>query len=250
MQNKKNWEESINVRIYDLDLTEKLSFISICNYLQESATKHADSLNMSSWHLTELNITWILYRIQIKMNGYPGFNKKVTIDTWPAVIRDPYDFRAFRIYNEDNKEIGSALYNWLLIDLDTRKPVRIPEFLYECHDTERELPFSTKFKRLKKLDKVDNKKEFNVLYNDIDINKHTNNVSYINWVLESIPFDVRNNYQISEFEIEFRAETFYNEKVISESEEIKNTNSIIFNNQLLNKDNNIIALAKTQVRIE
>ena len=48
MKNKKNWEESINIRIYDLDLTERLSFISICNYLQESATKHADKLNMSS----------------------------------------------------------------------------------------------------------------------------------------------------------------------------------------------------------
>ena len=134
MSNKKNFEESLNIKIYDLDLTEKLSFISVCNYLQESATKHADKLNISAWHLIELNITWVLYRIQIKMDKYLGFNERLIIDTWPAVIKDPYDFRAFRIFNKDNIEIGSALYNWLLIDLDTRKPVRIPEFLYKYHD--------------------------------------------------------------------------------------------------------------------
>jgi medium-chain acyl-[acyl-carrier-protein] hydrolase len=247
MKNKKNYKESMNVRIYDLDLTERLSFPSICNYLQESATKHADELNISAWHLTELNITWVLYRIQVKMNEYPGFNKKVKIDTWPAIIKDPCDFRAFRIFNEKNIEIGNALYNWLLINLDTRKPVRIPEFLYECHDTEREIPFSINFKRLKKLDKIDYSKKFSVLYDDIDIVKHTNNVSYIKWALESIPFEIRSNYQIDEFEIEFRVETFYNDKIISESEKIEDDEKIIFNHQLLNKENNIIALAKTQI---
>ena len=128
MSNSKNWKESINVRIYDLDLTGKLSLISICNYLQQSATKHADKLNISSWHLTELNITWILYRLQVKVKEYPNYDKKLIIDTWPAIIKDPYDFRAFRIFNENNIEIGNALYNWLLIDLETRKPVRIRKF--------------------------------------------------------------------------------------------------------------------------
>ena len=247
MNNNKNLKESINIRIYDLDLTEKLSFISICNYLQDAATKHADMLNISAWHLTELNITWILYRIQIKMSKYLGFNKKVIIDTWPAIIKDPYDFRAFRIFDENNNEIGSALYNWLLIDLESRKPVRIPEFLYKYHDMEREIPFSIQFKRLKKLEKVDYRKEFNVLFSDIDINKHTNNVNYIKWALEAIPFDVRNDKKINEFEIEFRSETFYNEKIISESEKIEEDGKIIFKHQLLNKEDNIIALAKTQI---
>ncbi len=248
VKNKEIWKESINIRIYDLDLKGKLSLTSVCNYLQESATKDADNLNISSWHLSELKITWVLYRIQLKINEYPGFNKKIVIDTWPAIIKDPHDFRAFRIYNENNDEIGSALYDWLLIDLDTRKPVRIPEFLYECHNPEREIPFPTQFKRLKKLNNTDYKKEFNVLYNDIDINNHSNNVSYINWVLESIPFDIRSNKEINEFEIEFRAETFYDDKIISESEKQEFNNNIIFNHQILNKDNNIIALARTQFR--
>ena len=81
----------------------------------------------------------------------------------------------------------------------------------------------------------------------MDINKHTNNVSYIKWVLEAIPFDIRSNYQINEFEIEFRAETFYNEKIISESEKIEDNDQIIFNHQLLDKESKIIALAKTQI---
>src|SRR4030042_4245243 len=105
MSNNNIWKESINIRIYDLDMKGKLSLTSVCNYLQESATKDADNLNISSWHLTELNITWVLYRIQLKMNEYPGFNKKIVIDTWPAIIKDPHDFRAFRIYNENNDEI-------------------------------------------------------------------------------------------------------------------------------------------------
>ena len=247
MKNNKNWKEPINIRIYDLDLTEKLSFISISNYLQETATKHADKLNISAWHLDKLNITWILYRIQIKMNKYLGYNEKVVIDTWPAVIKDPYDFRAFIIFDENNNEIGSALYNWLLIDLETRKPVRIPEFLYEYHDPEREIPFSIQFKRLKKLEKVDYRKEFNVMYSDIDIIHHTNNVSYIKWALEAIPFEIRNDYKINEFEIEFKTETFYNDKIISESEMKEEDGKIIFKHQLLNKDNNIITLAKTQI---
>jgi medium-chain acyl-[acyl-carrier-protein] hydrolase len=244
----KNWIEEIDIRYYDLDLNGKLSFPALSFYIQEAATKHANELKMASFQLTHLNIIWVLYRLQVRMDHYPGFDEKIVIDTWPATIKNPYAYRAFRMFDKEEKEIGGALSTWILIDIDSRRPVRMPDFIYPLHNTERELPITTDFKRMKELETVTAQKEFEVLFTDIDTNKHTNNVSYIKWALETLPFDLRSESSIKEFDIEFRAETFHGDKIISQCENVPSQEGQMFKHQISDaKDKRILALARTLI---
>jgi acyl-ACP thioesterase len=60
----------------------------------------------------------------------------------------------------------------------------------------------------------ESKKSYEVRYSDIDIHHHVNNIKYIEWILDSVPTEMNRTHQIHTFEINFLAESSY-EDVIS-----------------------------------
>ena len=59
-------------------------------------------------------------------------------------------------------------------------------------------------------------REFEVRYNDLDVNFHTNNGNYIIWAFEPLDFEFRNSHKIKTLDIVFKKETKYGEKIISQ----------------------------------
>jgi acyl-ACP thioesterase len=51
----------------------------------------------------------------------------------------------------------------------------------------------------------------------VDINSHANYLSFLEWILESIPPEVRIESQIAEMEIHFLREASYGEEILSKS---------------------------------
>jgi medium-chain acyl-[acyl-carrier-protein] hydrolase len=49
----------------------------------------------------------------------------------------------------------------------------------------------------------------------LDLNKHVNNVVYIQWALEAVPEDVLTRRRPVELEVSYRAEAFYGDAVLS-----------------------------------
>ena len=48
---------------------------------------------------------------------------------------------------------------------------------------------------------------------DIDINNHTNNISYIVWLLESLPAEYHETVSLAELEINYLAETMLDDRI-------------------------------------
>ena len=74
------------------------------------------------------------------------------------------------------------------------------------------------FEKIKSPEKIDFQKEFEVRYNDLDVNEHANNGNYIVWAFEPLDFDFKTSHKIKTLDMIYKKELKFGEKVISQIE--------------------------------
>ena len=201
------------VRSYECGPEGAASFSSICNYLQEAASRHAEQLGFSKANFMAdgENISWVLTRMVVKMSRYPVWNDEVTVETFPRGGRKIVAWRDFEVKDAKGETLGVASSEWMIIDLATRKIHAIPENVFAAND-----PANTPVLGLEPFAKfrfpadteVRQPETFTAMKSQIDLNGHVNNVHYINWMLE--PCESRCP---AEMEVVFRSETFAGDEV-------------------------------------
>jgi acyl-ACP thioesterase len=217
--------ESFKIRSSEVHADGLITLPAIGNYLQEIAGDSAQQLGFSIEQLIEKNITWVLTRLKIELNDYPKWRETIQVETWPSGYDRMVATRDFRIWNAKKECVGKATSIWMLLDLNSRRPVNVEPVLAEFakENPDRALVIH----RDDRLDLVENpteKKFFNVRYGDLDLNNHVNNVHFMEWVLEAVPATVREAKKLQSLDIQFRAECFYGDRIESQAEFINETN--------------------------
>jgi acyl-ACP thioesterase len=210
---QKVYRQEFIVRSYEIDPQGFASIQTICNYLQECAFNHAHILGLSVQALFEKNLTWVLSRLHVKMDNYPMWGKSVFLETWPSGASGKFAIRDFLISDSHDNIIGRATTSWMLLDLESFKPISMPEFIMNINLPDRDRELDSEFPKLPEIDHADIEKTFNVRFSDLDGNRHVNNVRYIEWAAETIPIEIWREYRITELEIGFRSETNYGDRV-------------------------------------
>lgn len=239
-----SFEEQFTIRANEINTDKKATLSTICNLLQEIAGNNARQLEFDITDLQENKLTWILYRLNVQMDRFPEWRETITIKTWPSGGDGLRAWRDFLIFCEDGKEIGRSVSYWLMMNIESRRPVRIPEKILQMapEDIDHVLPLTdTNFSSF---DDPDNSLTFEVRKSDLDLNMHVNNVQYIDWMEECLPDDIH----IWEFDIQFKAEATYGETVTVEFKSVSAGNRL-YMNQILKEDRRtILALAKTKTK--
>ena len=83
---------------------------------------------------------------------------------------------------------------FFFINIDRRRPARIPEEKYELYGEDKNNPRDVDMEDVEKVERVTNEKQFQIRYSDIDSNGHVNNVKYAELALEAVPEDIIKNY--------------------------------------------------------
>lgn len=176
---------------------------ALCYLLQEVAGNNALQLDFDISQLQEQNLTWMLHRLHLQMDRLPAWRDRITIRTWPSGGDRLRAYRDFSIRDDNEHEIGRCVSYWLMLNLDTRRPVRIPPAIQQMGggDDEHLLPLQ-KQRLAAEAESDDGAVTFRVRRSDLDMNRHVNNVKYIEWALARLPEDK----EVCEIDIEFRAE--------------------------------------------
>lgn len=207
------YEKIFEVPYYQCDNRGDLASEYLLKYLGEMANLHSDELGLSFDYFKEKNMAWVLNRWKVNIEIFPRFKENIKIKTWTVDFNKFYAYRNFEVKNENNKTIIFATSVWLLIDTKRKRPIRIPEDLAKKYIIKKGIiPDFYDFKE--DVDIID-RFRFDVRKSDIDYNKHVNNSNYLNWILESIPIKHEEMNRLKEFEILFKKETLYGEKIIS-----------------------------------
>jgi len=209
------WKESYTIRSYEVDARGNLSVPSIFNFIQNAASNHAHALGVSVQQLLASNHTWVLSRLLVKLDSYPGWQDRIRVHTWPSGVESLFALRDFDLKDQNGLSFGACISAWLIIDSRRRRPVRISPFVGRLNPIDNKHVLTDKLGKLQGFDAKDNQQQFRVGHRDLDLNQHVNSVRYIEWAMESIPPAVRSTSVLARLEINFLAEAFFGDRVIA-----------------------------------
>jgi acyl-ACP thioesterase len=208
------WVDEYTIKTYDVDTRSTVTLQSICKYFQETASNHAHNLGLGWIHLLKENRIWVLSRLIIKMNRYPALGEKIKIHTWPVGLDQLFALRDFQIIDEEEKIIGAASSAFIVIDINTRRPQRINYLIDTIKSFPDKLSMDERPGEIPELLNPEKSTPFKVHYSDLDLLNHVNNTKYIEWVLDSYPYEKITSQMIKLFEIHFLTELSFDDEVI------------------------------------
>lgn len=213
-------EKEYEVHYYETNYRLECKMSSIINYFCDIGTKQSEELGVGIDYLTERKLAWVFYKYNIKVKRYPKYGEKIKVVTMAKSFKKFYASRAYEIYDENNEKIVDGEGIFLLINIEKRRAVRIPDDQYMAYGVDIENCPDIKITKLEKLTEEMHQNRFKVRYGDIDSNMHVNNVRYVEWAIESLPLEIVLNYELKELSVIFEKECRYGAE-ISASYEIK-----------------------------
>lgn len=243
--NEITYQEEFKIRASEVDFNQNATLPAICDLLQEVAGNHAQQLHFDITDLQKDELTWILHRLCVKMDRFPDWRETITIETWPSSGDGLRAYRDFLITDSDGNTIGKSLSYWLMMNIESRRPTRIPPKILQIAPKNIEHVIPLTDMNVSDISNADHSQSFEVRQTDLDLNRHVNNVRYIEWTLSGLP----DNYEVNEIDIKFLAESVFGDTVIAETMESSDTSPPSFYHQIKRKDDQKV-LAKAQSRIQ
>ncbi len=239
------YQATHKIRSYEVDFRGLTRASTLLNFLQDLASEHAEKLGFSLQDLFRQNKTWVLSRNHIKILKFPRWNENIIGETWPSGRNGLFALRDFRISDDQENDMAVATSSWMLLDLERKRPVKLDDLKSVPLMEERAL--YDEFQPLQKLEQAENETRFRVRLADLDVNKHVNNVIFVEWALETAPNDILWHYAPVEIEIGYRSEVFYGDVIISRSQILEEGKSPKLVHQLVReKDGKEIAVLHTK----
>lgn len=233
-------KERFTIRASEVDQRGQVTLTAISQLFQEVAGNHALKLNFDISQLHEQNLTWVLHRMDIQMQRFPKWRQTITIETWPAAGDALRAYRDYRIMDEDGNEMGCCLSYWMMINLKSRRPTRMPQEVLELRLADREHVLPVKNDRLKPFEPEGKGVEILVRTSDLDMNEHVNNARYVEWVMEAL--SVESQQEIRHLDIMFLQETGAGTRIMSQKMTGEEAHHL---HQLKDQDGTILALAES-----
>lgn len=245
-QKRTTIRKSFQVRSYETDTQGRLQVPILCQLLEEAAVEHASILGVAVESLIDSGVAWVLSRLHLEMHGWPAADDMLIIETWPEAASRLFTERRFDILDASQRRIGSVSTLWLILDLERRRPVRLPPQVTDRLGEHELGPEPRKFGDLLPPDPVESELGFTARRSDLDLADHVNNTSYVGWAIEAVPDDVWSGSDLVELEIHFLAECHHGQNVVSRSQVIGHAEAIEVRHQLMRSEDDVeVARART-----
>lgn len=207
--------EAFEVHTYEVDAFGTLAAAALSGFLQEAAGHHAAALGVGLETLRAKGLTWVLVKQRIESPAPVVLGERLELETWPAGIDRHAALRDFVVRRPDGAEVARATTQWLVLDLETRRPVRPAEVLdprFPRDPSPRAVSLRAKLPELREWEL---QKRFHVRYGDIDLNMHVTNTSYVTWAQEAVPREVWRDARLAAVEVHYLAEVVYGSAILS-----------------------------------
>ena len=123
--NAKTFKHHITVPKTAIDGLGHVNNVVYLQWVQDVAEDH--------WHHNSTDkmledYAWVALEHTIKYHAPAFEGEKITVETWIEKFEGVRSIRRTKIYREaDEKIVATALTNWCLLNMKTRKPMRIPK---------------------------------------------------------------------------------------------------------------------------
>jgi acyl-ACP thioesterase len=210
---KQIWEENLKIRYNETDINNRLKVKSIFDMLQNSATSHAEDMQIGWKNLLNTGLFWILSWIKLEIDTYPKFDDEIIIKTWLKGNYKFYALRDFLLYDKNGNLFCRATTAWLLINSKSKR-------ITDLNNLPFEMPYFGGGHALDIVPEkilIENKKENaymkKICYSDLDLNYHVNNAKYVEIILNIYPEKFHLENRIKSITVTYLSETKSNEEL-------------------------------------
>jgi acyl-CoA thioesterase FadM len=204
-----------SVRGYDCGYGGPLKVFALANFFQEAAGEHAALLGIGMAALAPQGRTWMLSRMDIRVDASPEPGDLVEVKTWPAGTKGIFALRDLILSDAASGAVlARAVYAYLVVDLAARRPLR-PDRCFGA-----ELPFGADPHPVPDFDfsipsaadlpgesQAGEAFSMQATGRHIDYNGHVNNAFIVDWLADAVPRSRRKEGgRIASMKVEFSAE--------------------------------------------
>lgn len=215
---KNGYSQNIAVKYSEMDCNLALKPSALLNFLQDLASDNAEKLGFGYSYISKHNLMWFLLKYRIEFTDYPVSVYDLTLKTEPRGYSKLFAYRDFELFDGE-KLLGRAASTWSLVDVDSKSLAPVGKALNNPDmPPHQKRDDDLNYDKIKPIEHVDIEREFEVRYEDIDVNKHVNNGNYIIWALEPLDFEFRCSHKIKTLDMVFKKEIQYGHKIISQIE--------------------------------
>lgn len=200
------YEESYPVFSFLLDPMKRLSIPAAFGILGDAAGRDANRRGWGYEELTARNQAWVLIRARMQIARQPSWGERIILRTWPKMMEGIIAYRDFQILDEKRDVLLAGSTAWTVLDLDTRRPVRLTGLINPAHGLSEIHAIAEKPNRINWPGSLVVARELTAEYGHLDMNNHVNNSRYIEWVINTLPVDTLMARQLTEVEVNFISE--------------------------------------------
>ncbi|XP_057480250.1 palmitoyl-acyl carrier protein thioesterase, chloroplastic-like [Actinidia eriantha] len=215
------YRQTFVIRSYEIGPDKTATMETLMNLLQETALNHVTSSGLAgngfgaTREMSLRKLIWVVTRIHVQVDKYSSWGDVIEIDTWVDAA-GKNGMRRDWIIRDCNSQriITRATSTWVIMNRETRRLSKIPD------EVRKEVqPFyldrvaiPTADLDCEKINKLSDETAHRIRsglaprWSDMDANQHVNNVKYIGWILESVPIDVLEDYNLTSMTLEYRRE--------------------------------------------
>lgn len=207
--------KEFTIPYYDTDNTKSIKIERILAYMVETSTWHSDSLDLGVDEIRKNNYGWMLIKWELEVIKYPKAKDIVKVVTWTSGFNKFYATREFEMLDSAGTLIAKASSLWVFLDINKRRPVRIPSDIAQKYLIVEHKSFNEFSKIEIEGELLLKSKEFRVVENDLDENNHVNNIKYIEWIFLGLG-DKQKNHKIKKLVINYKKELLIRDTVHTE----------------------------------
>ena len=187
METQGIWKQEFTIHGYMGGNKELCGLPHLANFLQEIASQHAVYHKVGFSEMVKIQCAWVLNKLQLEVLQYPKWHEKIELATWVHSMKGPISYRHYEAFDKKGNLLFSAIAVWVLMHTELKKPHRITfDHLPVLPEKHAACSFPTKLQALANYEK---KSVYKVKRSDIDIMGHSNNVKYVEWMLDLLEPD-------------------------------------------------------------
>ena len=173
------WSLPLCVDAHDTDFAEIARPAALLRYMQSAANMQLHTLGPTNEELLSKGQAFVLSKVRIVFHRPIFAYDNIVAHTWSCESKGYSFHRCFSITKE-SETVAEAASVWALVDIQTRKPIRVEEFHPNFTD---DAPITPDVPpRIQIPNELDEIGVHKVAYSETDRNRHMNNVRYLDMI--------------------------------------------------------------------
>ena len=194
------YEFDSRVRYSEVDSDQNLTILGLIDYFQDCSTFQSEDLGIGVDYLNEHQLGWVVVSYHVMIERLPRLGEHIRIQTFPYNLKGMFGSRNYAMVDDDGNRIACADSLWVLVNLATGKPTRIPADIGDRYELGSPFTMEKTNRKILLPEDAVCEEPVPVQRNFLDTNHHMNNGKYIMVAQSYLPSD----FPVASFRVEYR----------------------------------------------